>query len=281
MSTGYRLILCAMLAFGCSAAAPRPEAAADKAAPTHSDCPATAELQLASCRQGRVPGYGTEPARPLQWGVTAAGGLYFGRLVCPQGALATAHRRVRGGAIDTWDVRCPGEDAAHVWYTAPAQCGDPCPPDGFHVIPDAALQAYMASVQAHQADDIPRAVAKAREANRLAPPNELMAAWFGAMLVQSGNSLEAIPIFEAVVRMNPDEPEPKLYLAMAQRAAGHAEPYHAAVAALLTKLAPNHPLVAELQCLRAEHLHEVGQPTDSSALATQSCQAGFQGCCKH
>jgi hypothetical protein len=269
------LPLLAVLSSGCAGQA----VVAGQPPPT-SDCPATRTLRLGTCHRDEPPGYGTSPARPLQWGVTAAGGLYFGRLLCPSGALATAHRKPRQGALVPWEVRCPGDPTEHVWYTTPTQCADPCPPEGFSVIPDDALQTYVASVDAQQAGNTELALKKAREAAHMAPANELLGAWLGQTLVQAGQAQDAVPLFEAVVRMNPEDPEPKLYLAMAQRAAGHAEPYHAAVADLLTKLPPSHPLVPELQCLRAEHLQELGHTAEAQSLVTASCQGGWQGCCK-
>lgn len=245
-----------------------------------SDCPATRNLRLGTCHRGQAPGYGTSPARPLQWGVTAAGGLYFGRLVCPSGALATAHRKPRQGAVVPWEVECPGDPAPHVWYTEPNRCADPCPPEGFSVIPDDALQTYVASLDAQQAGDSELALKKAKEAAHMAPANEMLGLWLAQAMVQAGQAQDAVPLFEAVVRMNPEDPEPKLFLAMAQRAAGHPEPYHAAVADLLAKLPPSHPLLPELQCLRAEHLQELGQHPEAQKLATASCEGGWQGCCK-
>jgi tetratricopeptide (TPR) repeat protein len=248
------------------------------------DCPAARAITVATCSKPQPPGYGTHMARPLRWGPTVNGGLYFGRLVCPNGGLATARSTARGPnareRAQEWHVRCPGEEADHVWYSMPGMCGDPCPPEGFQVIPEGALEAYAASMDALEAGDLKKALGKAREATRLAPVNELLTSWQGNVLVQAGEAREAVPLFEAAVRMNPDDPEPKLYLAMAQRAAGFTAPYHAAVADLLSKLQAAHPLVPQLKCLQAEHLRAQGKEDEAMTLATESCRAGYEGCCQ-
>ena len=251
--------------------------------PPNAFCPAARALTVATCTKTQPVGYGTHMSRPLRWGQTVNGGLYFGRLVCPAGGLASARSTARGpnahDRAQEWHVRCPGDETEHIWYTMPGACGDPCPPEGFKVIPEEALHAYGESMDALQSGDLKLALAKARESNRLAPPNELLASWQGNVMVQAGAAKDAVPLFEAVVRMNPDDPEPKLYLAMAQRAAGLAEPYHAAVLDLLSKLQAAHPLVPQLQCLHAEHLREQGKTSEAMGLATESCRGGFEGCC--
>ncbi len=260
----------------CSGAQQAEPAASGQTAPP-SDCPATRTVKVGQCRGNTQPGYGISPARPLQWGLTAAGGLYFGRLLCPSGALAQSRRINRTGNV--WEVRCPDDPATHTWYLS-AQCGDPCPPEGFQVIPDEALQHYLQSVRAQENGDLAGAEAQARTAARLAPPNELLTSWLATVLVRMGQLSDAIKLYEFAIRMNPEDPEPKLYLAMAQRVAGHAEVYEAALVDLLAKLPPSHVLVPELQCLQAEVLQTQGRAVQAKALADAACKGGFDGCCK-
>jgi hypothetical protein len=248
------------------------------------DCPATHDLSLQSCATPPPVGYGTLSSRPLEWGATRAGALYFGRLVCPSGGLAMTERMQNRADLalegtETWEVRCPGDPTPHIWYATPRKCGNPCPPDGLRVIPQPALQRYLASVSAFEAGDTKTALARIDEAVALAPPNELLTLWKGTMLEQSGRGLEAVAFYEAAVRMNPDEPAHKLFLARAQRAAGHNEPYRAAIEDLLGKLPNAHPLVPELQCLKAELLKQDGKTKEAYALAQTACRNGHAECC--
>ena len=248
------------------------------------DCPATQALTLQSCTAQLPVGYGSLPSKPLEWGATRAGALYFGRLVCPNGGLAMTERtetrpELSAEGTEAWEVRCPGDPTPRTWYATPRRCGNPCPPDGLRVIPQLALQRYLASVAAFEAADIQLALQRVDEAVALAPPNELLTLWKGTMLEQSGRPLEAVPYYEAAVRMNPDEPAHKLFLARAQRAAGHEPPYRAAIDDLLAKLPGGHPLVPELQCLKAELLNKDGKTAEAHALAATACQGGQADCC--
>ena len=248
------------------------------------DCPATHELTLQSCAGPASVGYGSLPSKPLEWGATRAGALYFGRLVCPGGGLAMTERAQSGAllsldGVEAWEVRCPGDQTPRIWYATPRKCGNPCPPDGLRVIPQSALQRYIASVEAFDAGDTKLALQRIDEAVVLAPPNELLTLWKGTMLEQSGRPLEAVAYYEAAVRMNPDEPSHKLFLARAQRTAGHEAPYRSAVDDLLAKLPSGHPLVPELQCLKAELLAKDGKSAEAQALATKACQNSHADCC--
>ncbi len=248
------------------------------------DCMATHELTLHSCAAPSPVGYGSLPSKPLEWGATRAGALYFGRLVCPGGGLAMTERaqatsELTAQGVEAWEVRCPGDPTPRTWYATPRKCGNPCPPDGLRVIPQPALQRYLASVEAFEEGDAKRALERIDEAVALAPPNELLTLWKGTMLEQTGHAVEAVPYYEAAVRMNPDEPAHKLFLARAQRAAGHDAPYRSAVNDLLGKLPAGHPLVPELQCLKAEMLKKDGKNAESSALAAAACKAGHADCC--
>lgn len=272
----------ALLAVACSGVdAARGEQAAREGT---ADCPATHELTMQTCLTSPPVGYGTLASKPLEWGATRAGAIYFGRLVCPGGGLAMSSRSqprtdLALEGIETWEIRCPGDPSPHIWYATPRKCGNPCPPDGLRVIPEAALERYLASVAAFETGDVKLALARVDEAVRLAPPNELLMLWKGTMLEQSGRSLEAVPFYEAAVRMNPDEPAHKLFLARAQRAAGHEAPYRSAILDLLSKLPSGHPLVPELQCLEAELLKRDGKEAESYALAQLSCKNGHSECC--
>ncbi len=248
------------------------------------DCPATHTLNAQSCSASLPVGYGSLRSKPLEWGATRAGALYFGRLVCPNGGLAMTERTdapvdTAGDAVETWEVHCPGDPTPRIWYATPRRCGNPCPPDGLRVIPQPALQRYLASVAAFEAGDAVLALQRIDEAVALAPPNELMTLWKGTMLEQTGRALEAVPFYEAAVRMNPDEPAHKLFLARAQRAAGHEAPYRSAIEDLLGKLPSGHPLVPELQCLKAELLRHDGKLAEAHALADTACKGGQADCC--
>ncbi len=248
------------------------------------DCPATHELTLQSCGGPPPVGYGSLPSKPLEWGATRAGALYFGRLVCPGGGLAMSERtatrpELADQGVEVWEVRCPGDQTPRVWYATPRRCGNPCPPDGLRVIPQPALHRYLASVEAFESGDTKSALARIDEAVTLAPPNELLTLWKGTMLEQSGRPLEAVAFYEAAVRMNPDEPAHKLFLARAQRAAGHDAPYRSAILDLLAKLPSGHPLVPELQCLQAEILKKDGKTAEAQTLAATACKNGQADCC--
>ncbi len=283
------LVLPFSLWFGCSSATQvAPPTGEPPTGPSPNDehglCPSARGLTVETCRAQHPPaGYGTTLAVPVEWGVTSAGAMYFGRLLCPSGALAVAQRRQYPGLSKTpheeWTLHCPGEVENHTWYTNPQKCGNPCPPEGFMVIPSAALRAYMASVERLQSGDLGRAQQQAELAVKLAPPNELLTSWLATMLTQTGKPEKAVELFESVIRMNPEDPHPKLYLAMAQRAAGYDGPYHAAIAELLTKLPEDHPLVAELKCLRAEKLRADGKAPEAARLTAESCKGGWDACC--
>ena len=248
------------------------------------DCPATHHMTLDTCVGAPPVGYGHLPSRPLEWGATSAGALYFGRLVCPGGGLAISERVREPGeslppGVSAWEVHCPGDEAPRKWYVSARKCGSPCPPDGLHVIPQAALQRYLASVEAFEGGQPAPALDLAQAAVTLAPPNELLTLWLGTMLEQNGRASEAVAYYEAAIRMNPDDPEHKLFLARAQRAAGHEAPYRAAVTDLLAKLPGGHPLVPELQCLQSEILRHDGKTAEASTLAQRACAAGKADCC--
>ena len=265
---------------GC--AAPRAEVA-DPVGETAVDCPATHEIVLQTCSGPQPVGYGSLPSKPLEWGATRAGALYFGRLVCPGGGLALSERvvpeRPLAEGVEAWQVRCPGNPTPHLWYTTARRCGNPCPPDGLTVIPQSALQRYLASVAAFDEGDAQRALRLVDVAVGLAPENELLTLWKATMLEQTGHAAEAVPLFEAAVRMNPDAPAHKLFLARSQRAIGHEQPYRAAVADLLGRLPPGHALIPELQCLQADLLKRDGKLPEAQTLAATACKGGHADCC--
>lgn len=136
-------LLMGSIPIGCGSAnqalAPEPAAApitAQAQNDEHGLCPSARGLTVETCRAKHPPaGYGTTPQVPVEWGVTSAGAMYFGRLLCPSGALAVAQRRQYPGISKTpheeWTLHCPGEVENHTWYTNPQKCGNPCPPEGF------------------------------------------------------------------------------------------------------------------------------------------------------
>lgn len=243
------------------------------------------------------PGRGLSPEQPLEWGPAAIGTLWHGRLVCPSGAdpevirleasipSPTSESPPSGfptpGAewLDAWSVRCPGDPQPRTWFASMFRCGDPCPPAGFRLVPGRAMERFVASRGAFEADQAAEALELAAAAVERAPRVERLQYWLGIVALDQDRVPVALEAFEAAAALDPGDVDNLYYLAMVQQMAGLTPQSHATAEEALERVAPHHPSWARITCLGAVVRREQGRAEEAAILARAACARGFEPCC--
>jgi hypothetical protein len=254
----------------------------------------------AECTGALPEGYGTTREQPLEWGPgNASGGtLYFNRLICPSGAAPYVNRTGSvGGApvassaplvlnlpsadiLDRWEVHCPTAPP-RIWYANMYRCGNPCPPDGFEVLPVVALDALVNTRPMLEQRRYAEALAALEYAIALTPVRfELLEFRRATFLFLSHRYAEALSIYDWLTGVSPANPYYVLYRGMIFNELGDAERYGAALNELLSDLPENHELVPELHCRRGRYLHLVNRHDEADEAERRACELGFARCCE-
>ncbi len=282
-------------------ACPKPSAESPSGRAVSAACPTfVSDVHASSC-DGLPGGYGTTKEMPLEWGLAARGNdssLYYGRLVCPNGAVASARRTGNAGAppqpsgsplvgdgewsgndvLDSWAVTCPGMPAVTL-YTNTYRCGSPCAPRPFDLLPAAATRALERSRLALEAKDVEGALAGAREAAAAEPESEIVQAWLGMVLLESGRPVPAVDAFAAASSMNPFDPYHRLHEAFAWQALNEPDKAEQVIDELRGSLAPDHALVPDVTCMKAWAIRVRGDEPGGRPLAEAACARGVSACC--
>jgi hypothetical protein len=245
-------------------------------------------------------GYGTTAEAPLEWGLAARGNeaLYFGRLICPNGATADTTRvgsigaaPVRSAApladeepfggtdiLDAWSVSCPGLPTVTL-YANTYRCGNPCPPPPYRLLPATATTALERSRVALDAQDLETAAGAAKEAATAEPESEIVQAWLGMVLLRADRPVPALDAFQAAQRMDPFDPWHRLHEAYAYQALEQGDRAEAVLDELRATLPSDHELTGDVTCMKAWAVRSRVGEAEARGLAEAACARGVGACC--
>ena len=260
------------------------------------------EIDEESCAGAVTDEFGYSREAPMELGFAAGGqALWFGRLVCANGATARTRRLGSVGAppvesssslsplggggievLDKWEVRCPGEDEPRVLYASVYRCGLNCPPKPFRVMSARAAKANGESHRVIRGEDDPQ-YAEAIAIIETIPEGErdveVIQSWLGVLYLGVGELGKARTHFERVVSMNPDNPYHRLHLSFVDAEEGKAEPYLATLDRLLEELPSDHELYPELVCRKGLLLRAQDKGDKADDLVRRGCELGDKRCC--
>lgn len=264
----------------------------------HASCPkAFTEVTPQQCAS--LPrGYGEQPGMPAEWGIGAGTGkLWFGRLMCPDGAMPLQLRRVGniGGAstpsqsppsssarrpldiVDKWEVTCP-QRAPIIVYHNMYRCGSPCPPATLKLLPAKAFSSLAGSLSAYQRGDLAEADTIATQGLSHAPNYELMLIWASQVKARQDRHAEALKLLERADAIHPNSPSIQLNMVESLVALDRHADALRQIQAVEKTLPAQDPKTPRLQCLKASALLPT-EPAQARKLAASACAAGEKRCC--
>lgn len=250
------------------------------------------------CRTVRPADYGLVPEAPLEIGLAASGrSIWFGRLLCPNGALPEVTRRGNIGPpkrpsrsplsamgrlgfelLDVWEVRCPLDDTPTTLYTNIYRCGLKCPPGNFRVLDARRHGIYLEAAGMVGKGRFSEALKKMEEIGPEERTTEKINHRLGVLYLREGRLKDARAALEIARAMDPVDPYLRLHVGFVDLQEGNLDAYAAVVTALLEELPEDHALHPELACRKGVVLRESDEKR-GKALMGEACEQGHQPCC--
>ncbi len=251
-------------------------------------------VDVQTCARDR----GASKAAPVEWGSKAGRGtLYFGRLMCEDGADPAVRRVGSGGKVsseapedpamksmmfdivDLWEVTCPGK-APQVVYHNLYRCGDPCPPAGLSILPAQAEGELRVSLEQLRADDIEGAWVHGQNALKLAPESERLLRWNALLAARRRDAAASASYGARALAKNPDRHGTRILRAQMLLRLGKKKEAARDASYLESNLKPGSTYAPTLMCLQAELLRgEAGKEAQMKDGIDKACQAGSKRCC--
>ena len=251
------------------------------------------------CRTERPPEYGLTPESPLEIGIAAGGqSLWYGRLICPNGALPAIRRMGNAGPptvpsesptsplggrgtelLDVWEVQCPGIGDPVTLYSNLYRCGLNCPPGAFRVLDARVHRIYQEASALIRKNAFDKALRKMEE---IAPDERTtldINHRFGVLYLQKELFAKARKALETALAMNPTNPYLKLHISFVDLQEGKRDEYATVVEALLDELPDDHSLHAELVCRKGVVLRDQNKD-EGTTLMRKGCDLGHKPCCE-
>ncbi|MCB9797053.1 MAG: hypothetical protein H6741_30580 [Alphaproteobacteria bacterium] len=245
--------------------------------------------------------YGRSPENPLEWGNAAGGNqMGFGRLICPNGATAVVSRNGNIGVVkygssspasdtysfgdeptdilDEWTLICPDQEP-ELLYSNMYRCGDPCPPQGLRLMQADARRAMAECSIALDAGDVEGAMTQALRAVELEPDVDVSWMYLGIAQTMGGDDPGALISMERALSIDPSATTPRLYAALAAEATKDWDKAELHARTFLEAVDGESEVQAEMQCVRALALEQLGDPSAVDSKKRSACEAGVARCC--